>query len=263
VACSSATTATVDSSTDVGAHSSVTIGADGLGLISYNDNNNGHLKVAHCSNTACSSATSATIDPGQWTGGYTSIMMGADGLGLVAYLDNGTVGNLKVAHCSNTACSSATTAIADSTAGVGWNPSITLGTDGLGLIAYLDETNGNLKVAHCSDVTCSSATSATVDASPDFVGQYSSITLGADGLGLIAYLDGTGTGTLKVAHCSNTACSSANTTTVDTIYNTDSISIATGADGLGLIGYYFGATTSLRAAHCASPSCVDYQHNRR
>jgi hypothetical protein len=31
----------------------VTIGADGLGLISYLDSSNSDLKVAHCSNVTC------------------------------------------------------------------------------------------------------------------------------------------------------------------------------------------------------------------
>jgi len=31
----------------------VTIGADGLGLISYYDVGNGNLKVAHCANAFC------------------------------------------------------------------------------------------------------------------------------------------------------------------------------------------------------------------
>ena len=37
------------------------IGADGLGLISYYDPNNGDLKVAHCDDTACSSATTLAV----------------------------------------------------------------------------------------------------------------------------------------------------------------------------------------------------------
>jgi hypothetical protein len=31
---------------------------------------------------------------------------------------------------------------------------ITIGADGLPLIAYYDETNGDLKLARCSDLTC-------------------------------------------------------------------------------------------------------------
>jgi hypothetical protein len=54
VACSSASLTTLDSAGFVGYHTSITIGADGLGLINYYDYSNyGLLKVAHCANTFC------------------------------------------------------------------------------------------------------------------------------------------------------------------------------------------------------------------
>ena len=56
LACTAATLTTVDSAGSVGQYSSVTIGADGLALISYYDETNGDLKVAHCSNVACTAA---------------------------------------------------------------------------------------------------------------------------------------------------------------------------------------------------------------
>ena len=52
----------LDSAGFVGIYTSVAIGTDGLGLISYNDFTNGDLKVAHCADTACTSATTATLD---------------------------------------------------------------------------------------------------------------------------------------------------------------------------------------------------------
>jgi hypothetical protein len=44
---------TLDGSGNVGRFSSVTMGADGLGLISSFDETNGDLKVAHCSDLFC------------------------------------------------------------------------------------------------------------------------------------------------------------------------------------------------------------------
>jgi hypothetical protein len=44
---------TLDGPVNVGQYTSVTIGADGLGLISYYDATNGNLKVAHCSDLFC------------------------------------------------------------------------------------------------------------------------------------------------------------------------------------------------------------------
>jgi len=42
----------------------------------------------------------------------------------------------------------------DSTGVVGNYSSITIGTDGLALISYYDNTFGDLRVAHCANVTC-------------------------------------------------------------------------------------------------------------
>src|SRR4029077_20055099 len=54
--------------------------------------------------------------------------------------------------------------------------SLTVGTDGLGLISYYDLGDADLKVAHCANVTCSSATRTTVD-SAGRVGLYTSVTV--------------------------------------------------------------------------------------
>jgi hypothetical protein len=93
----------VDHAGDVGQYSSVTIGIDGLPLISYYDATNGNLKVAHCSNSACTSATRTTVDHAGDVGQYSSVTIGTDGLPLISYYD-ATNSDLKVAHCSNLFC---------------------------------------------------------------------------------------------------------------------------------------------------------------
>src|SRR5262245_57306547 len=79
----------------------------------------------------------------------------------------------------------ATLSILDSAGRVGDHSSIAIGTDGLGLISYYDETNTALKVAHCSNALCTAATLTTLDTAGD-VGEYTSLAIGGDGLGLIA-----------------------------------------------------------------------------
>jgi len=264
IACSAATHATLGSGglSDEGYYTSITIGADGLGLISYYDNTSGDLKVAHCSNAACTAAIGATLDSAGLVGQYTSITIGADGLGLISYYDLAVGTNdLKVAHCSDTACSTATLATLDSAGDVGGFTSITIGADGLGLISYFDQTNGDLKVAHCSNAACSAATLTTLDGE-DFIGSQTSITTGVDGLGLISYYD-ISNGDLKVAHCTNTACSTATLTRLDSaglvgLYT----SIAVGADGLGLISYLDNSNGDLKVAHCSNTFCVPYHRGR-
>jgi hypothetical protein len=255
-------TAIDTASPTVGWDTSTTIGVDGLGLISYSDAYNGWLKVAHCSNMECWSATTSILpDIVSGLGAGTSIAIGADGLGLVSYL-GGPSYDLKVAHCENVECSFARTSLVDTPGQVGYQSSIAIGADGLGLISYYDATNGDLKVAHCSNIECSSATKTTlVTAGSGFIGQYTSITLGADGLGLISYQDATN-GELEVAHCSNVTCSTATISTLDTaIFVGQYTSITIGADGLGLISYYNLAHDDLRVTHCSDVLCSAGTHS--
>ena len=244
----------LDTSGQVGEHTSITIGADGLGLISYYGEGFGDrdLKVAHCNDINCTSATANVIYPTGYTGYYTSITIGTDGLGLISFT-NMVNKDLLVAHCSDIACSSAYTTIIDSSGEVGDYSSIIMGVDGLGLISYYDYTNGDLKVAHCIDILCSSASISLLD-TPSYMGVSTSITIGADGLGLIAYTNPMN-GDLKSAHCDNIDCTSATLSIIDTggvaYYN----SLTTGLDGLGLISFHDNATGDLKVAHCNDSAC--------
>ena len=204
-ACSSAEINSIDTEFDFGQYSAIAIGNDGLPLISYYDSTNNDLKVAHCSNIICSAIDSAeTIDSIGDVGRRTSIAIGVDGRGLISYYD-ATNKDLKVAHCENVLCTSASTITGIvTTGGVGdWN-SITIGSDGQGIISYYDEFNGTLNVAHCMNISCTEATSNVVDSSA-VVGTHTAITIGADGLPLVIYQDVTSSN-LKGVHCSNTAC---------------------------------------------------------
>jgi hypothetical protein len=125
-----------------------------------------------------------------------SVAVGRDGLGLISYHTFSAGSQLKVAHCSNVNCDTATF----TTFGPGGDDNrITIGSDGLGLVAYRD--SDSLKVMHCSNETCTSATTTTVDITGANT-MYLSVTIGPDGFGLIAYRDSLNTN-LKVAHLSN------------------------------------------------------------
>jgi hypothetical protein len=201
-----------DGSGDAGQYSSITIGADGLGLISYYDATNGDLKVAHCSNQACTSATISSLDRTGNVGQYTSIAIGSDGLGLISYYDV-TNGDLKVAHCADVACTSAMLTTLDQAGNVGQHTSLAIGTDKLPLITYYDVTNEDLKAAHCADVACGSATLTTLTflQAEGNVGLYTSVTI-AGGQGLISYYDATDH-YLKSALCPDVACTEPTLTT--------------------------------------------------
>jgi hypothetical protein len=195
------------------------------------------------------------VDADRGVGALTSIARGSDGLGIVSYLDY-TNGDLKVLHCSNVDCSQSTTTRVDTDGIVGDSSSITVGVDGLALVSYRDASNNSLKTAHCLNSACSMATTATVDSGLGAISDPTSLRVGADGLGLISYLDGSG-GHLKTAHCLDVGCSTAAITTLDASTKVGFYpSVMVGADGLALISYFDEANEHLKVAHCSTAPCA-------
>ncbi len=149
---------------------------------------------------------STTVDdPVNSVGVYASLAIGTDGLPVISHRD-GTAFALRVTHCNNVACTSATSTTVDDPANnVGVHTSLALGTDGLAVISHLDLTANALRVTRCNDVACTSATSATVDDPANVVGFFSSLALGTDGLPVISHGDTTA-GTLRVTKCASRTC---------------------------------------------------------
>ena len=262
VACTSATTSNVGGTEDSAFNEvSITIGADGLGLISFIEPKGLFPKIAHCSNVACSESTVFTPDPQALNFRQgTSVTIGGDGLGLFSYEAQAS---LWVGHCSNLTCSSATVSRIDfepPPAELGDWSSITTGSDGLGLVSYLDRDRGNLKIAHCDNAVCSSATKTTIDTGN--VGGFTSITIGSDGLGVITYeAPQTALGPIKVAHCSDVVCSSATIVTLDPANNLFGTAVSIGVDGLPIVAFH-NQTHGLRVVHCSNVFCVPYVRRR-
>jgi hypothetical protein len=269
-ACSggASTLSTVDSAGSVGQFTSIAIGADGLPVIAYWDATNFDLKVAKCVDAACNTGTSkiSTVDSAGAVGYYTSIAIGADALPVIAYFDN-TNANLKVAKCVNAACTGTSTlsTVDDSAGNVGQYTSIAIGADALPVIAYYDLTNADLKVAKCANAACSggASTLSTVDSAGE-VGRFTSISIGADALPVIAYFANTNLD-LKVAKCANAACTTG-TSTLSTLDSAGNVgqhaSIAIGADGLPVIAYLDNNDIDLKVAKCANLFCAPYVWRR-
>ncbi|MDQ1651003.1 MAG: hypothetical protein QOI35_203 [Cryptosporangiaceae bacterium] len=260
-ACTSATITTLDTTAYVD-DTAVTIGADGLASIAYQDDPlNGvstAIKIAHCANLACTSATTRTVDTvndnNGSTGAWLSIATSPAGGPVLAYVD-AAAKDLKVTACTDPTCATATTSTVDAGL-VGDSPSITIGLDGLPVISYGGwPPESNLKVAHCRNLLCTSATTTIADNRTD-TGLYSTIALGGDGLPVISYYD-LANADVDIAHCADITCATITHKSLDTEGDQgnggDSVTI--GADGLPLIAYYDATFGQLKTAHCADPAC--------
>ncbi|MEE8526780.1 MAG: hypothetical protein V3T72_22835, partial [Thermoanaerobaculia bacterium] len=247
-----------------GKYTSVTIGTDGFGLISYFDDSNDNLKVAHCSNVVCTSATISTLDFFSDVGRFNSLTLGADGLGLISYFQrNGATIFLKVARCGNVQCTSVAASFLDSASGVGSSETLTtsiaLGVDGRGLISYSD--GSRLKTAHCLSSPCTAAAIATLDNSATRTGMDNSLEIGPDGRGVISYFSvgGVGTERLRVARCRDVDCASATFATFDAslVVGTQT-SMTIGADGFPLFSYHQFGNNDLKVVHCSNRFCLPF-----
>ncbi len=244
-ACTQVETSTLDTSSSVGEYSSIAIGQDGLGLIAYSTVNG--LSVAHCQDIACSSAVIQNV----YTSGKIrdiAITIGADGLGLISGYHNNS-NSIRVFHCMDAPCNTAANYGVYS-ASPGYQTGIAIGRDGLGLISFFN--GGDLYVAHCNNALCSSSSRTNLYASG---GQYSSLTIGADGYGLVAFK--TLGNDLAVLHCNDLTCSTATTTLVDNTTDAvgESVSLSIGSDGLGMVSYHDMTNDVLKTAHCRDLMC--------
>jgi hypothetical protein len=240
----------------VGAYTSIAIGLDGLPIISYYDQTNGDLKVAHCGDVYCifpNTITTVDTGAGAEVGLFTSITMGVDNsLPIISYFDQTNMA-LKVAHCTNLACTGVEITTVDNLVAGGTFTSITAGNDGLPIVSYRAGTE--LRVAHCDTYSCTGTRTISIVDSGG-VGSYTSIAIGTDNLPIISYTDHTNGG-LKVAHCVNATCTGSATITLlePAGFTEVSTAIAIGADGLPLIAYLNSNSGQLRLAHCGTVAC--------
>jgi len=248
----------VDFTGDVGRESSITIGTDGLPVISYGETFTTDLNVLHCGNASCSSGNIITVVDSSVQGRDSSITIGTDGFPVISYRDDGN-SDLKVAHCTNTSCSTFDTPTTVASTGfVGFDTSITIGTDGFPVISYgAGSPDFDLMVVHCTNTSCSTSEAPTAVDSTGSVGADSSIIIGTDGFPVISYIN-QGNSDLKVVHCTNTSCSASEAPTIvdPSVGSTDIFSsITIGTDGFPVISYRDGSTGDLQVVHCTNTSC--------
>lgn len=153
--------------TTVGADPAIAIGVDGNPVISYFDEDDLALKVAHCSDPACAGAASVRLiddQPDGDAGRHNAVAIRPDGAPVISYRRWGADGvggadgaALRVAECTSTDCSGAVRIVViDSRPGeiTGGDTDIAIGSDGGAVISYYDTTGQSLKVAKCNAQSC-------------------------------------------------------------------------------------------------------------
>ncbi len=232
----------------------VTVAADGLPLVLFSSA--GQYQVAHCSDPACLSATItpfAAYAPGM---DFASFTLDPAGLAAIVYLD-GVTNTLWFGRCKDIVCSAVGTNLLPG--GLpGTENDITIAVDGFPLVAaVVPPAGGPLFSVHCTDANCIGGTPVPIDPGP-LVNPHPSITLGADGFGLISYYFSPAAD-LRVAHCVDVPCSAVTLwQNITPIPDGFQPSITTGADALGLVAYLAGETfpISLMTAHCSDGNCT-------
>ena len=243
------TTTTLVSEGDTGFNPRITIGADGLGVISYFSTTSGGVEVAHCDDLACTSATVNTIAA---AGTRSDIAIGVDGLPIVTFENAGAVA---VVHCEDVACAATTlTEIETATASF---PAIVIGSDGLPLIGYrwTGGASGGLRTAHCQNVACTSFVTNDAVAN-DYVNNNLTAGLAPDGVAVFAYQRWqSGDEDMMLARCHDVACTTATAITLTDMNDPRTPVMTIGADGLPLLvfQYYWGGQVIF--LHCNDKMC--------
>jgi hypothetical protein len=252
---------------------SITIATSGVPAISYIDSSS-TLKFLICSDLNCSSTTSDVIVDNSWPPDHyilrSAMTIGYNGFGIIGYYTYDTNFNpttsLVFSWCTISTCLfQASFSLLDRINNTASSSlSITVGSDGLPIIAYMGFSaslnKDVLKVFKCNVygarfVDCSTSYTISVISNS---GSEPSITIAPDGLPIIAYRDVTAN-TVKVLKCGTLNCS---LIASDVVIDYGSLpSIAIGSDGLPIV-VYTGNDGKLRVVKCGSEFCVPHWTRR-
>ena len=185
---------------------------------------------------------------------HSSLVLTTANVPVISYYD-ATNSNLKLAVCTDVACTSPAFSTLDSTGTVGEYTSIALTTANVPVISYSDSWQYNLKLAVCNDTACTSPAISTLDHTVN-VGDYTSLALTSSDYPVISYYDSTN-GDLKLAVCDNTACTSPTISTLDSIGDVGMYtSIAVTLSNVPVISYYDYTNKNLKLAVCNDTACA-------
>ncbi len=235
--------------------------ADNCKVVGYDQGSN-NLFFTDCPNAACSGSTPTYIDgnPGSsmaWNA--ISIQCPTSSTCKVAYISNSGSGELRLAACTNEACTNANvtdnTVVAASVGNSG-NVSMSCPPEGCSIL-FQDETGSDLEFVQCLNNNCSSSAITVLDSDVSA----SSIGLSLDCVTAATcramYDDNeTGVEDLKYIQCENASCSTSNIGSLNNDVGTPfDISISCVASSSCRTSYFNQAAGDIVFLSCFSEGC--------
>ncbi len=259
----------VDATNDRGTFSSLALNSLGYPVISYYDATSNRLLLTHCNDTDCANGDDApggVVLTGEGTddvGQYSSMTLDLfDQLPTIAYY-NATQADLKLVHCTNEDCSGAQTSVLVDGAGtlVGESLSMTLDLSSNPVISYFDADNLALAIARCDDVNCAAPTiSLPLGGISGPLDTSISMDSVAD-VAVVSYIDSSGIEVaMRIVRCDDAACSSASSTTPETLVGELPMNTALVLDynGNPTIARFDSSNSKLTVVHCTDPLCTPH-----
>ena len=216
------TTHQISSPRNDGEYNSLALDSSGNPMIAYYSSTDSSLRYLYCiSSPTCSSGIllGGELDNSADVGKSVSMVIDQSGYPVISYFDS-TNGDLKLALCSNSSCTSKAIITVDSAGNVGGYPSLALDSNDNPVISYADASNDKLKVVICGNATC---TSGNIYRSFYTTGGVTSsfIALTSGNIPIISYSDGSGL--LNLLVCGESTCDTNNNNLVARVIYGDAI----------------------------------------
>ncbi|MEK7554983.1 MAG: hypothetical protein AAB518_03300 [Patescibacteria group bacterium] len=271
VSCSVQTSFQIDDNANVGNSNPIIIGPDGYPIIGYDYvwQLQIGVKIVKCNDLTCNPATNSQTVTVDDKGFNPAIAVTPDnGLFIVYYHDTGSGGELVARHCSDLSCSQVLSSQVIVSGAVGNSPnlgstiSVSIGSDGFPVIGYHNAAGSidDLQFVKCNDLDCiSNSGPYTLNPSFGASGEANAMTIGQDGLPVIAVTGNQDAGNLKqpwVIKCGNATCSSYQATRLSPLENASKQAITISPDGFPAVAYFEG--TNLKFVKCFSDDCSAY-----
>lgn len=233
----------------------MTLDAQGDPVFLYS-NPAGDLVLQTCPGR-CATVTTNSIGVGQ---GASRLTLSPAGNPIVGFFDSVDQSN-KLVVCGDAACATHTTTVLEASTGAVGFVDVTIGHDGLPVVALHSSSASRLDVITCRTPACDGSPTplrSTVDATPS-AGRSPAIFIGADGHPLIAYQVGA-SADLKLARCGDASCSNAaKLTTVATGatvgFAPDVVIAATGHPVISHERYVSGSIDAVLIEICGDETC--------